>query len=53
MLQDRDIVVMLQLRSKRVQEANRYQLFYHDNDGTTRFIRFQLAKSVIHLHLGV
>ena len=33
MLQDRDIVVMLQLRSKRVQEANRLSdLFYHDND---------------------
>ena len=27
MLQDRDIVVMLQLRSKRVQEANSYQIF--------------------------
>ena len=33
MLQDRDIVVMLQLRSKRAQEANRLSdLFYHDND---------------------
>ena len=33
MLQDRDIVVMLQLRSKRVREANRLSdLFHHSND---------------------
>ena len=33
MLQDRDIVVMLQLRSKRVREAKSLSdLFYHDND---------------------
>ena len=33
MLQDRDIVLMLQLRSKRVREANSLsELFYHDND---------------------
>ena len=33
MLQDRDIVLMLQLRSKRVQEAKSLSdLFYHDND---------------------
>ena len=33
MLQDRDIVLMLQLRSKRVREAKSLSdLFYHDND---------------------
>ena len=33
MLQDRDIVLMLQLRSKRVREAKSLsELFYHDND---------------------
>ena len=34
MLQDRDIVLMLQLRSKRVREAKSLSdLFYHDNNG--------------------